>query len=287
MYREADTPLSVSFISPSVNEYSVSPAKRIISGEAEVALCPSESVLAYRDKGPDRLVAVATVLATDASAIAVLENSDIQSPKQLEGKTYASYAARYEDSLVKQMILNAGGQTGDFVADKVKRLDIWKNLVNRQVDATWVFMPWEGLLGERQGVKLRSFKLGDYGLEYGYSPVIAVRAGWLEDPANEAALRSFLAASRKGYETALAGVEAAANHLINGAPGEKDLADRDFVRASQAAVSRHYTAHGLPWGTMDAGVWADFVQTLSRVDGSVQPAAVTLGALFTNAYLPA
>lgn len=111
MYREADTPLSVSFISPSVNEYSVSPAKRIISGEAEVALCPSESVLAYRDKGPDRLVAVATVLATDASAIAVLENSDIQSPKQLEGKTYASYAARYEDSLVKQMILNAGGQT--------------------------------------------------------------------------------------------------------------------------------------------------------------------------------
>lgn len=49
------------------------------------------------------------ILQEDISSIASLKSAQINSPKSLDGKTYASYKARYEDHIVKQMIKNDGG----------------------------------------------------------------------------------------------------------------------------------------------------------------------------------
>ena len=50
------------------------------------------------------LIAVAAILQEDLSAIVVKERSDLKSPKDLDGKSYASYKARYEDEIIKQII---------------------------------------------------------------------------------------------------------------------------------------------------------------------------------------
>lgn len=39
-------------------------------------------------------------------------------------------------------------------------------------DATWVFMGWEGVEAQQKGLELNVFRLGDYGINYGYSPVL-------------------------------------------------------------------------------------------------------------------
>jgi len=49
--------------------------------------------------------------------------------------TYASYQARYEDHIVKQMIRNDGGN-GDIQITYPDKLGIWNTLLQGKVDAT-------------------------------------------------------------------------------------------------------------------------------------------------------
>ncbi len=48
-------------------------------------------------------------------------------------------------------------------------------------DATWIFQAWEGVQARRAGVELNSFALGDYNIQYGYSPVLVAHPDTLRD----------------------------------------------------------------------------------------------------------
>jgi hypothetical protein len=41
-----------------------------------------------------------------------------------------------------------------------------------EADATWIFTGWEGIDAQIKGVELNVFKLADYGIPYGYTPVL-------------------------------------------------------------------------------------------------------------------
>ena len=102
--------LKLELLNPEVDNYALTPAKKVEKGIADMALCPLESVISYRTKQhPFDAVAIATIFQEDLSAIVVLAESDSTRPKDLDGRSYASYKARYEDEIVKQMIINDGG----------------------------------------------------------------------------------------------------------------------------------------------------------------------------------
>jgi hypothetical protein len=89
-------------------------------------------------------------------------DSGITRPKELSGKRYASYGARYEGRIVQQMIINDGGD-GEYIEDTTMgMLDVWQSLLTGKSDATWVFMAWEGVLAKLAGVELNVFQLDDY-----------------------------------------------------------------------------------------------------------------------------
>lgn len=100
-YEEAG--LDVQIISPDQDDFQVAPAKRVAQGNAELAITPSESIISYRTKGVE-LMAVAAVLARDISAIVTLKESAIDRPRELDGKAYASYGARFEEDIVRLLI---------------------------------------------------------------------------------------------------------------------------------------------------------------------------------------
>lgn len=88
--------------------------------------------------------------------------SGISRPKELSGKRYASYGARYEGRIVQQMIKNDGGD-GEYIEDTTMgMLGVWKTLLTGKADATWVFMAWEGVMAKLGGVELNVFQLDDY-----------------------------------------------------------------------------------------------------------------------------
>lgn len=94
---------------------------------------------------------------------------------KFDNKIYASYKARYEDAIVKQMIINAGGK-GTIRILYPDKLGIWNTLLENKADATWIFDNWEGVEALTKGIQLKKFRLKDYGIPYAYSPVLISHA---------------------------------------------------------------------------------------------------------------
>jgi ABC-type nitrate/sulfonate/bicarbonate transport system substrate-binding protein len=235
-------------------------------------------------------VAVAALLQTDTSAIAALAASGVARPRDLDGKRYASYAARFELATVKAMVRADGGR-GDLVEVVPPRLACWDEVLAGRADATWIFTPHEGVLAAASGTALASFRPTDFGVPYGYTPVLLAAPAFLAARAADA--RAFLAASAEGFAAAAADAEGAADALRAEAR-HASLADAAFVRASVRAVAPALLSAAGAWGAMEAPRWEAFIAFLGRegllVDREGAPLAPahlpTAARVATNDYLP-
>lgn len=272
-YKDAGIELDLR--SPRNDDYSTTPAKKLELGEVDLAIAPTESLISYRTKSdPFFMRAIAALLQEDASAITVLKNSGIERPEDLDNKTYASYGARYEDEIVKQLIKNDGGE-GNLDLHYPDKLGIWNTLVHGTHDATWIFTAWEGVEAERRGIELTSFKLGGYGIPYGYSPVVCAAEDFIE--AETDTLTSFLKATEKGFRFAINNPEEASDFLLD------EITDHDILYIdllkSQQIINQYYTKNDT-WGRMQHSVFAKFIEWLNQ--HNLVPEHLDAEKLYTN-----
>ncbi|MDJ0367909.1 ABC transporter substrate-binding protein [Hymenobacter sp. H14-R3] len=250
--------LDVVLLSPESEAYATTPARRLLAGEADLAVASSETVLSYRTATtPVEVTAVAALLQDDTSAIAVLAASGIERPAHLDGQVYASYQARFEDRIVQQLIRNDGGQ-GTLRLAYPPKLTIWDSLLTGQVAATWIFQGWEGAQAHLAGVALRTFALGDYSIPYGYTPVLVSTNELLAR--KKESLTKFLHVTGRGYQLAAADVGAATQLLAQ--TGLAAFADTAFIGASLTLLQPHFLTESGEWGCMQLGKWQAFVQWL-------------------------
>jgi ABC-type nitrate/sulfonate/bicarbonate transport system substrate-binding protein len=277
--------LDVEFISPDQDEYQLMPARRVAQNRCELAITPSESVISYQTNG-NPLVAIATVLARDVSAIVTLRESGIDRPQQLDGKVYASYGARYEEDIIRQLIQNDDGR-GQFVAHKSAWSGIWRALLTREVDAAWFWLTWEGVRADIEGIDINQFLFDDYGIPYGYNPVLTAHRSWIDQ--NPDILRRFLEATGAGFRFAVRKPDEAARMLVKTA-NHPALADRNFVEQSQRLASCYYLDGEGNWGFMHRSVWASFANWMIRNHMLIDREGELIqqmdaDTLFTNEYL--
>lgn len=283
IYEEAG--LDVEFITPDQENYQTMPARRVAQSDAHLAITPSESVISYQSNGTP-LVAIATLLARDISAIVALKESGINRPQELDGKVYASYGARYEEDLIRQLIQNDEGR-GQFVAHKMPWSGIWRALLTREVDAAWFWLTWEGVRADIEGVELNQFLFDEYEIPYGYNPVLTGHRDWLSQ--NGDSVRKFLKATASGFRFAMKNPDEAARLLMKTAK-HPTLTDRNFVEQSQQMVSGYYLDGEGHWGLMHRTIWASFVNWMIRnrmltdKNGELIQ-KLDVDTLFTNEYL--
>ena len=285
-----DVDLDVRIRSPAEDDYEQTPAKRVATGESTVAIAPSESAISYHTHPDyDSLTAIAAVCQQDTSAIVALGDSEIDRPADLDGKTYASYDARFEDHIVEQLVKNDGGD-GDIEITTPPKLGIWNTLLDGDADATWVFMPWEGVMAERDGIDLTPFYLDDYGVPYGYTPLMLASPETIEERAGD--LARFLDATGRGYEFATANPEKAARILGETAAGPESLDDTEFLIESQHRLAENYLTSDGEWGRMAKDRWVQFVEwladeeILTTIEGDHIPAdQIEVADLYTNELL--
>jgi ABC-type nitrate/sulfonate/bicarbonate transport system substrate-binding protein len=271
----------VSIISPHSDSYKTTPASHIETlkpGTLSLAIAPSETVISYNTSPPARpkppIKAVAAILQQDTSAIVTLKSSGISSPRQLEGKKYASYGARYEGRIVQEMIKSDGG-SGDYVevAD-LSMLGLWETVLKGEADATWVFMAWEGVEAKMKDVELNAFKLADYGIPYGYSPVLIAHPDVVakEETAlaseQQETLRSFLKASAIGFQFAAEHPEETAKLLCEQVsrmyPDLQPPLEVNMMTEACKTVAPHLLLDSHKWGDMSGERWDAFLDWLSE-----------------------
>ena len=270
--------VDVQILSPAEDEYATTPAKKLEMGECDFAIAPFESVISLNTKAQKvNAIAIAALLQEDISSIVALASSNITRPGELDGRTYASYQARYEDAIVKQMIINDGG-AGNIGIDYPEKLGIWETLLDNQADSTWIFDNWEGVEAETNGLKLTRFRLGDYDIPYAYSPVIMTTQ---ENIAEKKDLyRAFLQATKRGFQMAINNPKQAVGILTSYLP-ERDVKMIN-VGKSQEFVSPYY-GDRINWGSMEKDRIDRFLNWL--VEHELESEAILSDDLFTNELL--
>lgn len=274
-YKDLD--LKVQIIDPSIDNYKVTPAKKVELGESDFALCPFESVISYRTKDkPFDLTAIAAILQKDLSAIAVID-SRIKSPRYLDNKTYASYGARYEDLIVKQMIINDGGKgTVDFKYPE--KLGIWETLVSKKQDSTWIFLNWEGIEAKNKNISLNYFKMRDFKIPYSYSPVIVGSEKFCNE--HQELVKKFLVATKKGFLFSISNKNEAVDILSKFIPGhESELNLEDALEETIKALLDNNS-----WGKIRESNINKFVNWLK--ENEIVESNLSIKHLFTNSFIP-
>lgn len=262
----------------------VSPEALVANGRAEVGVSSTESVLGAVAAG-EPVVSVAAMLATNTAALAVLEESGVARPRDLDGKVYAAFGAPWEGPAVATVIQRDGGQ-GEF-RSAVLNVAGFDALLAGRADFVWIFAGWQGVQAELEGTPLRLFNFNDYGVPDYYTPVLIASPDGAKT--NAAALRAFLAATARGYAYAAEHPAEAAELLLEAAPAGS-FPNPELVRRSQELVSSFYIAEGQAWGEQRAEYWQGFPNLLLEADvfgeaSGVVGNAIADGSLFTNELL--
>tara|TARA_B100001057_G_scaffold339798_1_gene340623 strand:- start:1115 stop:2020 length:906 start_codon:yes stop_codon:yes gene_type:complete len=268
--------IDIQIINPFDDNYSITPAKKIELNIAEFALCPTETLISYNTKkNKVNLLGIAAILKEDLSAIVVNRNSNIYSPKDLDGKTYASFNARYEEHIIKQMVINDGGE-GKVNYQYPDKLGIWDTIINSKFDSTWIFKNWEGVEAENLNVKFNYFSMKDYGIPYSYSPILVCNKNNLS---LEPYIISFIESTRKGFTYALNNKEDSIEILKKYLPSkEKNI---NLNRAFELTIPSMSIDHD--WGKFDLKKVQLFLDWLYKfkIENKVSKAK----EIFTNEYL--
>ena len=203
----------------------------------------------------------------------------IDSPKKMEGHSYATWELPIEQAIIKRCVEAEGGDFNSIEMLPETIDDEVTALKSDQVDCIWVYYGWAGINAEIKNFAINyfAFKDIDPAFDY-YSPVIIANDAFLED--NPDTAKAFLAAVSRGYEYAIENPEEAADILIEANPE----IDADLVKASQAYLADQYQAEASQWGVFDAGRWNRFYEFINKGGLAEQEIPMDIG--FTNDYLP-
>ncbi len=274
----AENELDVDIVVPNVHGYVVGPVQKLEQGSVDFALGPLEGVVGLQTKTtPCNAVAIAAIFTEDITAIATRADSGIVTPKDFDEKIYASYCSgNYGCKIVRQMIKNTGGMGNITIIDP-KEFSMWDIIVSRKADFTWIFTNWEGFYARSKGIELKTFKLSDYDIPYGYSPVIMARKEKVSEYQKE--YRNFLHATKKGFLFAKNNPKQASDILTPFLPEEDKNLD---VLKSQIYTSQYYGDED-NWGVLDIAKVNDYLQWMQAYN--IEPTQLEVRDIVTNELL--
>ncbi|MBQ6399320.1 MAG: ABC transporter substrate-binding protein [Clostridia bacterium] len=276
-YREAG--LDVQIVQPPENGALLMCA----AGQAQFAVDAQDTMAASLDlENPLGITAVAALLQHNTSGILSRAGEGLDSPKGLENKVYATWDSPIELAMLRYCMEKEGADFGTLKLIPNNITDEPAALAAHQTDAVWVFYGWSGINARLSGVPCDYWDFASLGSELDYyTPVILANNDFLRDSPETA--RAFLAATKKGYEYAIAHPREAADLLIAGDTTGSLSDARELVYASQDWLSARYQADAPVWGRFDPERWNGFYAWLYQ-NGLMSHDLTGLG--FTNDYLP-
>lgn len=264
------------------------PEALLAAHQADCGISFQDSLTFAVAAGAD-ITSVMAILQKTGSAIAVLESSDIERPKDLDGKVYAGFGYPNEEPTLKAVI-QADGGSGEFDVVTLNEA-AYEALYAERADFTIVFTAWEGVEAEQRGIPLRYFHFSDYGFPEFYQVVLACDRQFLANFPDVA--RRFVGSSVRGFELAASDPARAAQMLIDENPGAFEsnpalplasasfLADGNFLVDSSGEVGQQTLERwqGYSGFLFEQGLLVDAA-------GAPLNEAPDYTRLFTNDFLP-
>lgn len=251
----------------------------VASGRADFGVSFQDSMAAAL-AGDDALpiTAVASVIQHNTSGIISRAGEGMDTPKGMEGHSYATWNGAIELATLEEVVKADGGDFSKVELIPSTVTDEVSALKTNSVDSIWIFYAWAGVKTELEGLDTDYFEFADIDPVFDYyTPVIISGNKFLEE--NPETAKAFLGALQKGYEYAIQNPEEAAEILCKAAP---EL-DKELVLASQQYLAEEYQAEAEYWGYIDPARWNGFYQWVN--DNGLVEDPVPLDTGFTNEFL--
>jgi ABC-type nitrate/sulfonate/bicarbonate transport system substrate-binding protein len=248
--------------------------KLLLQGSIDVTTADADSVLTRRSEGLP-VVSIALLGQRGQRAFAVQESSEIQKPKDFEGKLVGYKVYQTPDYLA---LLAMSGVDRSKVQEVPVGFDP-RLLAAGKVDVYPVFESNEPEILNRLGVPTRLIRPGDYGVPTLGLTYLARQQLVDSDPA---ALERFMKATLRGIEDARTDPEAATDIIMKFAPNE-DRSHQLYMLKVELEMADGPAARqgGIGWSTTDQ--WQAFHDSLLE-HGAIKH-AVGIDTVFTNRIL--
>lgn len=235
-YKDAGLDVTIVGVSQSGAEQAVE------SGAADFTLSTMTNVAVYSTKGATLRQVMQTQVKPSAIWCALASNTAIKSPRDFDGKTFATFGSSEADAVIRAMIRDDGGQ-GEF--DKVTvGTSTFQTLESGRADFGGFYDTWEGVQSRLNGPALTCFTEPDYGVPGNADSQGIVTTQKTIDERPDM-VRAFTQATQKGYDYAYAHPDEASQILVDDAP-DAGL-DLEFVRTSMDTL-----IDGSYWGDQEA-----------------------------------
>nr|WP_246055236.1 ABC transporter substrate-binding protein [Pseudalkalibacillus caeni] len=189
------------------------PLNLAASGKVTLGLYYQPDVIIARANEKVPVKSVASIVRSPLNHVVFMEDSPIQSPKDLEGKTVGYPGIPLNEALLQTMVENDGG---DF--SKVDMVDVGfelgSSIVSEKVDAViGAYINHEVPVLKHKGYDTRYFNPVDYGVP-AYNEIVLVTGDetWKKD---KDAIQAFWRAAEKGYQFMKANPDEALNILLS------------------------------------------------------------------------
>lgn len=174
------------------------PINLAAAGQVTLGISYQPDVIIARANQNVQIKSVGTIVRSPLNRVVFKEDSDIQSPKDLEGKTVGYPGIPLNESLIKSMVKADGGNP-----DLVEMVDVGfelnSSIVTEKVDAViGAYINHEVPVLKHEGYETRNLNPTEYNIP-SYNELIAVTSDNTWDTEQES-IKAFWRAATKGYE---------------------------------------------------------------------------------------
>ncbi|WP_046176031.1 ABC transporter substrate-binding protein [Domibacillus indicus] len=210
------------------------PIAMAASDQVTLAITYQPDVIVARTEQNVGVKSVGAIVREPLNRVVSLVESKIQSPKDLEGKTVGYTGIPLNESIVKTMVEQDGGDPS-----KVDLIDVGfelnSTLINKKADAVvGAYINHEVPLLEFEGYKTANFDLTEYGVPSFYE-LIAVTSDktWDENPE---LIQAFWRAAEKGFDDMKASPDEALDILMENQEKENFPLEEEVEKESMSIL---------------------------------------------------
>jgi putative hydroxymethylpyrimidine transport system substrate-binding protein len=199
------------------------------------------------------VVSVAALVQHPLNCLMVLEESPVQTPADLAGKTVAIAGLPSDEAFLDTMLRNDGASIDDVEVVNVG-YDLMPAVLSERADAViGVYWTHETILAEQQGSPVRYLRVEEWGVPDYYELVLVTGEAVLSD--QEDTVRALLGAMQRGYTDAMADLDGALDLLLAASP---DL-EREVEREGLDLLAPVWTDNGtVAFGTQTSERWSSY-----------------------------
>ncbi|MGO4887972.1 ABC transporter substrate-binding protein [Anaerobacillus sp. MEB173] len=238
------------------------PINLAASGGVELGITYQPDVIMARANDIP-VVSIAAVVKEPLNYMMILEDSDIQSPKDLEGKDVGYPGIPLNEPLLKTMVENDGGNI-----DQVNLIDVGfelgSSIVSERVDAViGTFINHEFPVLQNKGYDVRYFNPADYGVPNYYELVIVTNDDYLLQ--NREVIEAFWRAASKGFEDVKNNSEAALDILFENQDQANFPLIREVEEQSLGILLPKMATENESFGSQTEDAWQQTIDWLLEV----------------------